>query len=42
MSEKSLMKLAADLGVSFSADKILEDHIRAEFDAKLRTADALC
>ena len=42
MSEKSLMKLAADLGVSFSAAKILEDHVRAEYDVKLRTADALC
>ena len=42
MSEKSLMKLAADLGVSFSAAKILEDHVRAEYDAKLRTADKLC
>jgi len=42
MSEKSLMKLAADLGVSFSAAKILEDHVRAECDAKLRAADALC
>ena len=41
MSEKSLMKLASDLGVSFSAAKILEDHVRAEYDAKLRTADAL-
>ena len=42
MSEKSLMKLASDLGVAFSAAKILEDHVRAEYDAKLRTADALC
>ena len=41
MSEKSLMKLASDLGVSFSAAKILEDHVRAEYDAKLRAADAL-
>ena len=42
MSEKSLMKLASDLGVSFSAAKILEDHVRAEYDAKLRAADKLC
>jgi hypothetical protein len=42
LKNKSLMKLAADLGVSFSAAKILEDHVRAEYDAKLRTADALC
>ena len=41
MSEKSLMKLAADLGVSFSAAKILEDHVRAEYDARLRAADRL-
>ena len=41
MSEKSLMKLASDLGVAFSAAKILEDHVRAEYDAKLRTADKL-
>ena len=42
MSEKSLMKLAADLGVSFSAAKILEDYVRAEYDVKLRAADRLC
>ena len=42
LKNKSLMKLAADLGVSFSAAKILEDHVRAEYDAKLRTADKLC
>jgi len=42
MSEKSLMKLAADLGVSFSVAKIISDHVRAECDAKLRAADALC
>ena len=42
MSEKSLMKLASDLGVSFSVAKILEDHVRAEYDAKLRAADKLC
>ena len=42
MSEKSLMKLASDLGVSFSAAKILEDHVRAEYDARLRAADKLC
>ena len=42
MSEKSLMKLASDLGVAFSAAKILEDHVRAEYDAKLRAADKLC
>jgi len=42
MSEKSLMKLASDLGVPFSAAKIISDHVRAEYDAKLRAADALC
>ena len=42
MSEKSLMKLAADLEVSFSAAKILEDHVRAEYDARLRAGDVLC
>ena len=42
LKNKSLMKLAADLGVSFSAAKILEDHVRAEYDAKLWAADALC
>ena len=30
MSEKSLMKLASDLGVSFSAAKIISDHAREE------------
>jgi len=42
LKNKSLMKLAADLGVAFSAAKILEDHVRAEYDAKLRAADKLC
>jgi len=42
MSEKSLMKLAADLGVAFSAAKILEDHVRIEYDAKITKADVLC
>ena len=42
LKNKSLMKLASDLGVAFSAAKILEDHVRAEYDAKLRAADALC
>jgi len=42
LENKSLMKLAADLGVSFSAAKILEDHVRAEYDARLRAADKLC
>ena len=42
MSEKSLMKLASDLGVSFSAAKILEDHVRTEYDARLQAADKLC
>ena len=42
LKNKSLMKLAADLGVSFSAAKILEDHVRAEYDAKLWAADVLC
>ena len=41
LENKSLMKLAADLGVSFSAAKILEDHVRAEYDARLRAADRL-
>ena len=39
MSEKSLMKLAADLGVSFSAAKIISDHAREEYDAKITKAD---
>ena len=42
MSEKSLMKLASDLGVSFSAAKIISDHVRAEYDAKLQAVDKLC
>ena len=42
MSEKSLMKLAADLGVSFSAAKIISDHAREEYDAKITRADQLC
>ena len=42
MSEKSLMKLAADLGVSFSAAKIISDHAREEYDAKITKADQLC
>ena len=42
LENKSLMKLASDLGVSFSAAKILEDHVRAEYDARLRAADKLC
>jgi len=42
LENKSLMKLAADLGVSFSVAKILEDHVRAEYDVRLRAADALC
>jgi len=42
MSEKSLMKLAADLGVSFSAAKIISDHAREEYDAKIAKADQLC
>ena len=42
LKNKSLMKLAADLGVSFSAAKILEDYVRAEYDVKLRAADRLC
>jgi len=41
LGNKSLMKLASDLGVSFSAAKILEDHVRAEYDARLRAADRL-
>ena len=41
LKNKSLMKLASDLGVSFSAAKILEDHVRAEYDARLRAADRL-
>jgi hypothetical protein len=36
------MRLAADLEVSFSAAKILEDHVRTEYDARLRAADKLC
>jgi hypothetical protein len=42
MSEKSLMKLASDLGVSFSAAKIISDHVRAEYNGRLQGADALC
>ena len=42
LENKSLMKLASDLGVSFSVAKILEDHVRAEYDARLRAADKLC
>jgi hypothetical protein len=42
MSEKSLMKLASDLGVSFSAAKIISDHVRIEYDAKITKADKLC
>ena len=42
MSEKSLMKLASDLGVSFSAAKIISDHAREEYDAKITKADQLC
>jgi len=42
LENKSLMKLASDLGVSFSAAKILEDHVRIEYDARLRAADKLC
>ena len=42
LKNKSLMKLAADLGVSFSAAKILEDHVRIEYDARLRAGDKLC
>jgi len=42
LKNKSLMKLAADLGVSFSAAKILEDHVRIEYDAKITKADNLC
>ena len=42
LENKSLMKLAADLGVSFSAAKILEDHVRIEYDAKITKADKLC
>ena len=42
LKNKSLMKLASDLGVSFSVAKIISDHVRAECDAKLRAADALC
>ena len=42
MSEKSLMKLAADLGVSFSVAKIISDHAREEYDAKITKADVLC
>jgi len=39
MSEKSLMKLASDLGVSFSAAKIISNHVRAEYDAQILAAD---
>jgi len=42
LKNKSLMKLASDLGVSFSAAKILEDHVRIEYDARLRAGDKLC
>jgi hypothetical protein len=42
LKNKSLMKLTEDLGVSFSAAKILEDHVRIEYDARLRAADKLC
>jgi len=42
LKNKSLMKLAADLEVSFSAAKILEDHVRIEYDAKITKADVLC
>jgi hypothetical protein len=41
LKNKSLMKLASDLGVAFSAAKILEDHVRTEYDARLRAADRL-
>ena len=42
LKNKSLMKLTEDLGVSFSAAKILEDHVRAEYDVKITKADMLC
>jgi len=42
LENKSLMKLASDLGVSFSAAKILEDHVRTEYDVKITKADRLC
>jgi len=42
LGNKSLMKLASDLGVSFSVAKILEDHVRIEYDAKITKADVLC
>jgi hypothetical protein len=42
LKNKSLMKLAADLGVSFSAAKIISDHAREEYDAKITKADKLC
>ena len=42
LKNKSLMKLAADLGVSFSAAKIISDHAREEYDAKITKADQLC
>ena len=41
LENKSLMKLAADLGVSFSAAKIISDHAREEYDAKITKADKL-
>ena len=41
LKNKSLMKLAADLGVSFSAAKIISDHAREEYDAKITKADKL-
>ena len=42
LENKSLMRLAFDLGISVSAAKILEDHVRTEYDARLRAADKLC
>jgi len=42
LENKSLMKLASDLGVPVSAAKILEDHVRAEHNVKITKADALC
>ena len=42
LKNKSLMKLASDLGVSFSAAKIISDHAREEYDAKITKADVLC
>jgi len=42
LKNKSLMKLAADLGVSFSVAKIISDHAREEYDAKITKADMLC